>query len=151
MTVLSAQTIRRLKLISPFNERKVSKGRSFGLSCSGYDIRIAEDRWVWPLWGRLASAVERFDLPTHVCAEVKDKSTNARRFITVQNTFIEPGWNGYLTLEITRHLPWPVFIRKGTPIAQIVFSFLDEPTEQPYHGKYQNQAAGPQAARNERG
>lgn len=149
MTVLSAQTIRRLKLISPFNERSVSNGRSFGLSGAGYDIRIAESRWVWPLWGRLASTIERFDVPKNVCFEVKDKSTNARRFITVQNTFGEPGWNGYLTLEITRHLPWPTFIRKGTPIAQIVFAFLDETTEQPYSGKYQAQEAGPQAARNE--
>lgn len=149
MTVLSAQSIRRIKRVEPFVERGVSHGRSYGLSCSGYDIRIAQDIWLWPFWGRLASAMERFDIPNNVCASVKDKSSNARRFITVQNTFLEAGWKGYLTLELTRHLPWPTLIRKGTPIAQVVFEWLDEPTEAPYSGKYQNQEAGPQAARDE--
>jgi dCTP deaminase len=37
-----------------------------------------------------------------------------------------------------------VVIKKGSPIAQIVFMRLEEPTEQPYSGKYQNQAMGPQ-------
>jgi dCTP deaminase len=90
--------------------------------------------------------MERFHFPDDVCGEVKDKSTNARLFILVQNTVAEPGWFGYLTLELTRFLPWPVRLRKGTPIAQIMFKMLDEPTERPYRGKYQNQPSGPQPA-----
>lgn len=119
---------------------------SYGLSSCGYDVRIAEDVWLWPLWGRLASTIEYFNMPNDVMAEVKDKSSWARRFVTVQNTVIEPGWKGYLTLELTNHRLWPVLIRKGTPIAQIVFKQLDVATNQPYSGKYQNQKAGPQKA-----
>lgn len=148
--ILSAQAIRRRGMIRPFYERGVHLGRSYGLSAAGYDIRIAQTIWLWPLWGRLASAIECFDMPADVAAEVKDKSSNARRFITCQNTFIEPGWKGFLTLELTRHLPWPVRIEKGTPIAQIIFYKLEEATEKPYSGKYQNQKAGPQAALDER-
>ena len=147
MSVLSAQSIRKLRPIEPFVERGVFEKRTFGLSACGYDICIAEDMWLWPFWGRLASSIERFNLPASICAEVKDKSSNARIFLTCQNTFIEPGWEGYLTLELTRHRPWPIKIKRGTPIAQIVFSWLDEPTEQPYAGRYQNQEAGPQPAR----
>lgn len=142
--ILSAQTIRRVKPISPMNERTKFEGRSYGLSSCGYDIRIAEDIWLFPFWGRLASSMEFFHMPFDVAAEVKDKSTNARCFFFVQNTFIEPGWHGYLTLELTRGLPWPIRIKKGTPIAQIIFYQLDQPTEQPYSGKYQNQPAGAQ-------
>lgn len=119
---------------------------SYGLSSCGYDVRIAEDIWLWPLWGRLASTIEHFNMPNDVMAEVKDKSSWARRFVTVQNTVIEPGWKGYLTLELTNHRLWPKRIRAGTPIAQIVFKQLDHPTIQPYAGKYQNQPKGPQKA-----
>ena len=151
--ILPAQHIRLLcticspPLVSPFSERSISQGRSFGLSGAGYDVRIAETIWLWPLFGRLASTMECFDLPADLVMEVKDKSTNARRFITVQNTLAEPGWKGYLTLELTRHRPWPVLIRAGTPIAQVIFKRLEEPTDQVYVGKYQNQEAGPQPAR----
>jgi len=143
---LPAQTIRRLRPIEPFHERTVAGGKTFGLGPAGYDVRIAETLWLWPLWGRLASTIERFDMPDDVIAEVKDKSSWARKFVTVQNTVIEPGWRGYLTLELTRHLPWPIRIKAGTPIAQIVFKRLEEPTDQPYRGKYQDQKAGPQPA-----
>ena len=152
--ILSAQSIRSLcqgpqPLISPFTERGVSLGRSFGLSSCGYDVRLAQDIWLWPFWGRLGSIQERLDMPDDLCAEVKDKSTNARLFILVQNTIVEPGWRGYLTVELTRFLPWPVRLKKGTPIAQIVFKRLDQPTDQPYRGKYQNQEITPQKARME--
>jgi dCTP deaminase len=121
-------------MIKPFYERRVAEGRSFGLSSCGYDIRLAEDIWIWPFCGRLASSMEWFDVPNDVCAEVKDKSTNARMFVLVQNTLAEPGWFGYLTLELTRFLPWPIKLKRGTPIAQVVFKKLDYATEQPYRG-----------------
>lgn len=154
--ILSAQTIRQLcnypsyittrPLIRPFHLRTKEAGRTFGLSSCGYDVRLARSMWLWPFWGRLNSIMEHIELPPDVCAEVKDKSTNARVFVFVQNTIIEPGWRGFLTLELTRFKPWPIFLRKGTPIAQIVFKRLDMPTEQPYSGKYQDQRSGAQRA-----
>lgn len=134
-------------LVSPFTERATIHGRSYGLSSCGYDVRLAQDMWLWPFWGRLASTIECFTMPNDLCAEVKDKSTNARLFVLVQNTVIEPGWSGYLTLELTRFKPWPIKLKRGTPIAQIMFKKLDHPTDQPYEGKYQNQQEGPQRAR----
>jgi dCTP deaminase len=150
--MLAAQSIRRkvrskVLVIFPFNESALNEGRSFGLSSCGYDVRLAQDIWLWPCWGRLASIIEYLYLPNDMSAEVKDKSTNARMFVLVQNTIIEPGWFGYLTLELTRFLPWPIKLKRGTPIAQIVFHQLDEPTDQPYVGKYQNQGIDPQKAK----
>jgi len=154
--ILSAQSIRKLCswsrppgtrcMIIPFHERTRANGKTFGLSSAGYDVRIAEDVWLWPFWGRLASTMEYFDIPTDLVMRVHDKSTWARSFVFVQNTVGEPGWYGYLTLELTRFLPWPVRIRAGTPIAQVIFEMLDEATEQPYTGKYQGQSPGPQPA-----
>jgi hypothetical protein len=82
-----------------------------------------------------------------VVGVVHDKSSLARRGIAVQNTVLEPGWRGFLTLEITNHGPEPIMLKSGCAVAQVVFTFLDEPTERPYRGKYQDQEAGPQAAR----
>jgi dCTP deaminase len=98
----------------------------------------------------LASTIEHFDMPNDVMAIVHDKSTWARRGVAVQNTVIEPGWRGWLTLEITMHAWRLLRIRSGTPIAQIVFHRLEAPTERSYQGKYQDQRRGPQPAIRER-
>jgi dCTP deaminase len=62
---------------------------------------------------------------------------------------IEPGWSGYLTLELTNHGHDALDILWGDPIAQIVFHWLDHATDQPYNGKYQDQKRGPQPAKDE--
>ena len=146
--ILSTQSIRRLVhsgeiIIEPFHERTIEHGRTFGLSACGYDIRLGEDVRVWPFVGRLSFALERIGLPDWIRCRLDNKSTNARQFIDASRvTNAEPGWRGHLTLELTRDRPWPVFLPKGLPIAQLVFETLDEPTEQPYGaGKYQDQPA----------
>lgn len=145
--ILSAQSIRTLRPVTPFEDRGVIRGRSYGLSVAGYDIRVAEDIALWPGDFRLASSVERFTMPDDVLALVKDKSSWARLGLSVFNTVIEPGWEGWLTLELKNQGNKSLRIESGDPIAQILFERLDEPTEQPYSGKYQNQEAGPQVAR----
>lgn len=162
MTVLSSQSIRKRGIFTPFNERTIHKGMTFGLGPAGYDVRIAENITLGIIEGNinrfgqrfnadygrfsLASTMEHFTMPDDCIAYVKDKSTWARRFVLVQNTIIEPGWRGFLTLEITYDGDDGIVIEAGSPIAQIVFHKLDEPTEQPYSGKYQDQASGPQHA-----
>lgn len=151
MTILSGQTIRhRCKdhdLITPFHERTKAYGLSYGCGPSGYDIRIAEDIHLGRQGFKLASSIEHFIMPADLQATVRDKSTWARRGVAVQNTVIEPGWRGYLTMELTNHGLDNIFIKQGTPIAQVIFELLDEPTEMVYEGKYQDQEAGPQPAR----
>lgn len=146
MSILSSQTIRKRQPILPFHERLTSHGLTFGLSSCGYDVRIAENFIMWPMRFVLASTIEKFAMPNDLCARVVDKSSWARQGICVQNTIIEPGWEGYLTLEITNHRWAFKRIRSGMPIAQIIFEKLDEPTEQVYQGKYQKQRSGPQPA-----
>lgn len=160
MTVLSAQSIRSriaksyidgyqkrfLLVIDPFHERTINNGMSFGLSACGYDIRIRERVTIKPGGFTLASTIEYFSIPIDLMAEIKDKSTWARRGIAVQNTIAEPGWHGFLTLEITNHSADTITIEAGSPIAQMVFHVLDYPTQEPYTGKYQSQPQGPVAA-----
>lgn len=145
--ILSAQTIRARKIITPHHERSPSHGMTFGLGPAGYDVRVAETMILHPDEFWLASTVEHFDMPSDLLATIHDKSTWARRGLAVQTTVVEPGWRGHLTLEISNHGGDAIEITAGMPIAQVVFHVLDMPTELPYTGKYQDQEAGPQEAR----
>lgn len=147
--ILSAQSVRTraaLGLISPFHEQTRSNGLTYGLGPHGYDVRVAEDLFLWPGQFKLASTIERFNMPHDLVGRVQDKSTWARRGISLLNTVIEAGWTGYLTLEISNLLRGMVQIVGGSPIAQIMFEMLDYPTDLPYCGKYQNQQPGATAA-----
>ena len=154
MAVIPAQTIRHLctrrstPMVHPFHERQNAGGMTFGLSPAGYDVRIAQDITLAPGEFVLASTIEAFCMPDNVIGFVHDKSTWARLGIALQNTVIEPGWRGQsLTLEISNHGAEPAHFLKGHPIAQIIFHRLEQPTEQPYRGRYQDQKPGPQGAR----
>lgn len=140
--ILSAQSIRAAGIFRPFHERTKAHGLTFGLGPAGYDVRIAETVILGAGGFSLASTLEHFTMPADVLGKVADKSTWARRFLAVQNTIIEPGWRGHLTLELSNHGAELLEIVAGSPIAQIILHRLDAPTEQPYSGKYQDQAAG---------
>lgn len=152
--ILSAQSIRKWctgesKLITPFVERSVYEklGMSYGLSSAGYDIRIGRDVNVKNRSFALGVTMERFHIPNNILMRVHDKSTWARKGLMVQNTVGEPGWTGYLTLELSNETQDWIFLEAGTPIAQVVFELLDESTEQVYAGKYQNQIDFPVSAK----
>lgn len=144
--ILSPKSIFNLNIVEPCEKAGRYKGVSYGLGHGGYDIRVAEEFVLVPGQFRLASSLERFALPNDVLGIVHDKSTWARRGLSVFNTVLEPGWSGYLTMELVNYGPEDIPIFKGVGIAQVVFHYLDAPTCSPYAGKYQDQKAGPQPA-----
>ena len=168
MTVLAAQSITQLVLehklkIEPYiGMSKQTMGMSYGLSAAGYDLRVGKiDRFLPSKQGPktnapsylvrpgefiLLSSYERVQLPDNLIAFVHDKSTLARKGLALQNTVIEPGWGGFITLELSNHSNEAYLIKVGQPIAQLVFHQLDQPTEIPYTGKYQNQGSEPTPA-----
>jgi len=144
--ILTPKMLREIKPVKPFVERAVANGMTYGLGPAGYDVRIAENVLLKPGAFALASTVERFTMHNDVIGFVHDKSTWARQGLAVQNTVIEPGWQGWLTLELTNHGYGELMIEEGSPIAQVIFHLLPEETDLPYGGKYQNQQRGPQPA-----
>ena len=93
----------------------------------------------------LASAIEEFDMPDDLLGIVHDKSSWARRGLSVFNTVIEPGWKGFLTLELVFHGNEPVVIQHGSGIAQVIFHQLENSAV--YKGKYNNQPNEPVRAK----
>jgi dCTP deaminase len=113
---------------------------------AGYDVRVAENFILQPGDFRLASTIEKFCMSRKLVGFVHDKSTWARLGVALQNTVIEPGWRGFLTLEISNHGKNPIRIGTGMPIAQIIFHSTDRLCE-PYDGKYQDQKSGAHEAK----
>lgn len=141
-TLLSAAPLQPM-----FDCKMTGHGVSHGLSQAGYDIRVKQDVVLHPFRRfMLASAIERFDMPDDLVGIVHDKSTHARRGLSVFNTVIESGWKGYLTLELVYH-GWGVLrIPAGSGIAQVIFHQTKE--ARPYGaGKYQNQPDRPVPAK----
>ena len=143
--ILSAQSIRKAcsdvvpPLIKPFVERGISPGgKSFGLSAASYDLRLAKEVTLFEKGFVLATVMEYIVMPNDLAATIRDKSSWARSGLAVQNTHVNPGWRGYLTLELSSHVDNWIIIQPGEPIAQIVFEVLDVPTDAPYRGRYQD-------------
>lgn len=137
--------VHQAKLIQPFEpNKKLAHGMSYGLSCCGYDVRIAETVRLKAKEFRLSVIEEYLRIPPYICVMVKDKSTWARRGLSVFNTIIEPGWKGYLTIELVNNNPdATIHIEKGTPIAQLIFQRIGGEVMNPYNGKYQDQPKEP--------
>ena len=128
---------------------------SHGLSEAGYDIRIKQniifekgnvyvDHRRYKGSFTLASAIEEFQMPPHLVGVVHDKSTWARKGLSVFNTVIEPGFFGGLTLELVYHGPGELHIPAGSGIAQVIF--YETSVNASYDGKYQNQSTDPTPA-----
>lgn len=136
-------------LIEPFEPvKKQAIGMSYGLTLAGYDIRLGklpdevQSKMLHQGQFALCSSLERLAIPVDLLAVVHDKSTLARRGLALQNTVLEPGWRGHITLELSNHGPNPIRILAGMPIAQLLFHQVDRPTEG-YKGKYQDQPDEP--------
>jgi len=90
----------------------------------------------------LARSVEYFRIPRSVLTITVGKSTYARCGIVTNVTPFEPGWEGFVTLEISNTTPLPAKIYANEGIAQVLFFEADEECEVSYadkKGKYQQQ------------
>jgi len=94
----------------------------------------------------LGSTLERIRLPDDLVARLEGKSSLGRLGLLIHSTagFIDPGWNGQVTLELSNVSNLPITIYPGMKIGQVSFVQLTEPAENPYGSggigsKYQDQ------------
>jgi dCTP deaminase len=95
----------------------------------------------------LGSTRERVALPDDLVARLEGKSSLGRLGLLIHSTagYIDPGFDGTITLELSNVARLPISIYPGMPIGQISFLQMTTPVESPYRGKYQGQA-GPTAS-----
>lgn len=146
--IINGKSLLRAQPLSPMEDaKKQAHGTSYGLSEAGYDIRIKQNVLLHPLKRfALASTIERFEMRHYTVGIVHDKSTWARRGLSVFNTVIEPDWRGFLTLELVYHGWKPLLIPAGAGIAQVIFHRTEEFASYG-DGKYQDQKDKPVGAR----
>lgn len=101
----------------------------------------------------LGSTHERVALPDDLVARLEGKSSLGRLGLLIHSTagFVDAGWDGHLTLELSNVANLPIAIYPGMKIGQISFIRMDSPAESPYGSettgsKYQGQR-GPTPSR----
>ncbi len=82
----------------------------------------------------LATTKEVVSLSDDILGRLEGKSSIARLGLIIHTTagFIDPGFNGEITLEIANLSNQDITINAGQPIAQICFEELSSPCERPY-------------------
>ena len=104
----------------------------------------------------LASTYEQVTLPDDVAARLEGKSSLGRLGLLTHSTagFIDPGFSGHVTLELSNVATLPIKLWPGMKIGQLCFFRLSSPAEQPYGtvlgSRYQGQR-GPTASRSFQG
>lgn len=101
----------------------------------------------------LGSTYEQVTLPNDIAARLEGKSSLGRLGLLTHSTagFIDPGFSGHVTLELSNMATLPIKLWPGMKIGQLCFFRLTSPTELPY-GSKQNQSRyqgqrGPTASR----
>lgn len=100
----------------------------------------------------LASSIETIDLPLNLAAQVNGKSSLGRKGLAIHVTagYVDPGFRGEITLELANLSKYPIELREGMKIAQIIFFNMSSPPMRDYSqtGRYQDQY-GPTLSRYE--
>ena len=101
----------------------------------------------------LGATFEQVSLPDDLAGRLEGKSSLGRLGLLTHSTagFIDPGWDGHVTLELSNVANLPITIYHGMKIGQLSFVQLTEPAEKPYGSgglgsKYQGQK-GPTPSR----
>ena len=153
--ILNDKQIKKLakekEMISPFVDKSVQQGISYGLQSFGYDLRVAsefkiftniknaiadpknftEDNFVTvkeeksvlipPNSFALANSLEYFKIPRDITGLVTSKSSYARVGLGNPPTVLEAGWEGVLVLELVNHTSNSIRVYSNSGISQILF------------------------------
>jgi len=151
-------------MITPFTEKQVRKGISYGVSSYGYDISLSDQFKIFNPEGIsetdpkndsgghfvdtkadsilipansfvLAQSREYFKIPRDVITICLGKSTYARMGIVVNVTPFEPEWEGYATICLSNTSPVPARIYAHEGIAQLIFLEASQLCEISYKDK----------------
>ena len=101
----------------------------------------------------LGSTFELVTLPNDVAARLEGKSSLGRLGLLTHSTagFVDPGFSGHVTLELSNVATLPIKLWPGMKIGQLCFFRLSSPAEQPYgsgaQGSRYHGQRGPTASR----
>ena len=82
----------------------------------------------------LGTTLERIAVPGDILGKLEGKSTLGRLGLMIHSTagYVDPGWDGYLTLELANVANLPILLYPGMRIGQISFTYMSTPVDVPY-------------------
>lgn len=82
----------------------------------------------------LGQTIERVTLPDDVVGRLEGKSSLGRLGLLIHSTagYVDPGWSGNLTLELSNVANLPITLYHGMRIGQLSFLAMSTPVERPY-------------------
>lgn len=82
----------------------------------------------------LGTTLERIVLPDDILGKLEGKSTLGRLGLMIHSTagYVDPGWDGELTLELSNVATLPIMLHPGMRIGQLSFERMSSPVERPY-------------------
>ena len=94
----------------------------------------AEELRIAPGEFYLGQLAQRVRISEWYVARIEGKSSNGRRGLAIHVTagFVDPGWDGYLTVELFNAGPNTLLLCSGDPIGQLAFDRLETPARRPY-------------------
>lgn len=106
-----------------------------------YEIIDVKDRYILlPGQFVLATTKEYIRIDPSIAAMVEGRSSLGRMGLFIQNAgWIDPGFEGQITLELFNANHCAIKLEPGRRIGQLVFSTMSSPADRPYNGKYQKQ------------
>lgn len=121
--------------------RNINSGRTVG-------VTFTEEKPLILMPGEfiLGSTVERVQIPNNLVGRCEGKSSLGRLGLLIHATagFIDPGFHGQITLEITNVAPLPIILWPEMKICQLALESMTGEAERPYghpsrNSKYQGQ------------
>lgn len=133
--------------------KKISECQSYiklGEAIEYEDVPLVDDHVViHPGEFMLATTMEWVKVPITASAFVQGRSSIGRAALTVQNAgFVDPGFEGHITLELVNEGPRPIVLYVGYPVAQLVYMETYD-ASRPYDGKYKGQVEATGSRMNE--
>ena len=129
-----------LRLGNTFLTPRATNGVCSMSDAPEYD-EVTADEFIIPTRGFvLATTMEVIRLPNNLTAFVEGRSSVGRLGLFIQNAgWVDPGFEGAITLELYNANSAPMRIEAGRRICQLVIAQADQAVENPYCGKYQGQ------------
>lgn len=158
-TTLRAMMARKELVVEPLDEQQIQPA-SIDLRLGTHFLRVdeqeteiirldspiryidieSEEIVIPPFSFLLATSMEYMRLPPDVTAFVEGRSSVGRIGLFVENAgWVDPGFEGKLTLELYNANRMPIKLQAGRRVCQLVFARMDSMPTMPYQGKYQGQ------------
>lgn len=100
----------------------------------GVEVGEGEEFILHPGQFALGTTYERIAVPDDILGKLEGKSTLGRLGLMIHSTagYVDPGWDGELTLELSNVSTLPIILRPKMRIGQLSFERMSSPVERPY-------------------